>query len=85
MIPRLLTLGAAATATGLSKRQLLDLNRKGVLPITKQNARVYWICESDLETLPSRISETGRALVDHDREMEQGLVEIYGEVPGRRV
>jgi len=23
-------------------------------------------------------------LVDHDREMEQGLVEIYGEVPGRR-
>jgi hypothetical protein len=44
---------------------------------------IVYKAERELKSIPHRISETGRALVDHDREMEQGLAEIYGYVPRR--
>jgi predicted site-specific integrase-resolvase len=89
MIPRHLTPREASAATGYSVRQLRDFNRMGVLTVVQKNARVFRFIESELETLANRISDNGRALstVDNrsgmNREMEQGLADIYGYVPGR--
>ena len=50
---------------------------------------IVYKAERELKSIPHRISDNGRALstVDNrsgmNREMEQGLADIYGYVPGR--
>lgn len=74
----LLTLPEAAALTHLNKRQLLDLNRRGMLPIVKFNPRVYRIAASDLDTLIPRISATSDRVVLPST-VAQDLAAIYGQ------
>lgn len=83
MTDQLLTLPEAAALTHLSKRQLLDLNRKGVLPIIKVNARVFRIAESDLETLTQRVTANSERGVLPPN-VAQDLAAIYGQVWAER-
>jgi hypothetical protein len=92
MIDKLISRSKVTAMTGLSRSELADLHRKGIITIVRLNARNFKISEADIQDLSSKILayERQQALAGLDiqserqKEIAAQLKELYGYVEGPR-
>lgn len=73
MIDKLISRSKVTAITGLSRSELADLHRKGIIQIIKLNQRNFKIRESDIEDIAGKLIayERQQALVGLDIQSER--------------